>query len=295
MSGDLELQYEGLHHRLAPDLRPSNFHRCRSCGSGVTVEPPTEDDLRALYSRFCDGLPKSQRDAYAADPQTAWYRACLTRISALGHLRERTPPFTWLELGAGGGELSAMMASRFPLALGTAVDQHPAPALLAESKQVGWRVADLNRPGFARDLGARADVVFAIAVWEHVVDPFAFVCEAMRLLAPGGLLYLVCPDYGSAARRLMRRRWPYFSPGEHLNMPSLEGARCCLRRASEEVGLAPKLGPAPLIRARAVWLPYTLGYVARRFGLDRLARRMSAGLAVPLPAGALEARLVRPV
>jgi SAM-dependent methyltransferase len=295
----LELQYRGLRNPLAPDLGPFDFHRCRSCGSGVTAKPPSEETLRALYSRFSDGLPQRQRDAYAADPQTAWYRACLDRISSLGRLGDRAPntgemPFTWLELGAGGGELSAMMAARFPAARGTAVDQHAVPGALSSSQRVRWQTADLNRPGFADDLGVRADVVFAIAVWEHVSDPFAFAREAVRLVSPGGLLYLVCPDYGSTARRLMRRRWPYFSPGEHLNVPTLAGARRCLLRAAEASDTATRDAPAPIVRARAVWLPYTIGYVARRFGLDRLAAHVSPGLAVPLPAGALEASLVRP-
>jgi hypothetical protein len=82
--------------------------------------------------------------------------------------------------------------------------------------------------------------------------------------------------------------WPYFTPGEHLYMPTLEGARTCLKRQWIAAGHA---APQATISAKPIMLPYTLRYVFRRFGVDFAGRMIPPALHVPLPAGALEAAL----
>jgi hypothetical protein len=119
-----------------------------------------------------------------------------------------------------------------------------------------------------------------VSVWEHVLEPGAFASKLLKLVAPGGLLYLVCPDAGSLAHRVLRTRWPYFLPGEHLNMPTRRGARRCLERAAE---------PGDSITVDRVGLPYPPAYVLGALGLGRLARWARRLPALPLPVGALEA------
>ena len=51
---------------------------------------------------------------------------------------------------------------------------------------------------------------------------------------------MICPDYGSFARRALGRAWAYFEPGEHLSIPTREGALACVRRAATELGLRPE-------------------------------------------------------
>ncbi|MEZ5287124.1 MAG: class I SAM-dependent methyltransferase [Vicinamibacterales bacterium] len=275
----------GAFHPLVPGHGPFDLFTCRDCGSSLTFPMPSTEVLDRLYGSFVAGLPAGHRAITADDPQQSIYRLCASRIGrAIGAVPER--PFTWIDAGAGDGALSIEMARAFPRARGLAIDQHARPATLDGASRIDWAVHDLNGsslPGIDR-----ADVVVALAVWEHVTDPLAFAISLLRLTAPGGLLYLVCPDFGSGARRLLGRRWPYYSPGEHLCMPTRAGAAACLSRARDACGM-----PDARIASRPLWLPYTARYIAQRAGLAALARACPRGLAVPVPAGALESTVTR--
>jgi 2-polyprenyl-3-methyl-5-hydroxy-6-metoxy-1,4-benzoquinol methylase len=52
------------------------------------------------------------------------------------------------------------------------------------------------------------DVVTAWDVLEHAPDPMAFLRECRRVLKPGGLMIVNCPDIGSWIARVMGKSWP---------------------------------------------------------------------------------------
>jgi SAM-dependent methyltransferase len=276
----------GLRHPLKTDHGPFDFYRCEDCGSGTTPEPPSREQLSALYGSFREGLPELHRSITRDDPQIAWYTRCINRVARRTR-RSDDSEFRWIDVGAGGGELSALLASRFPRSRGTAMDLHPRPSRLDGLDRVEWRHADVNED-FAEGLPA-ADLVISTAVWEHVLRPERFVAQLIRLLSPSATLYLLCPNYDSMARRLLGARWPYFTPGEHLNMPTPEGARLCLEREWERQGPA----DGATIESNSLMLPYTLRYVFRRLGLDWIGRRIPSALRFPMPVGALETVLER--
>ena len=150
-----------------------------------------------------------------------------------------------------------------------------------------WIRADINADDFATHIASHADVVFSISVWEHVTAPDSFVQNLIRLLAKPGLIYLLAPNYGSPMRKILRDRWPYFTPGEHLSMPSIRGARACLNRAWTTVSGAEA---DVRIDARPIMLPYTIRYVAQRLRIPG-GRVIPKAWRIPFPAGALEAYL----
>jgi len=267
----------GLFHPLKRDHGPFDFYRCATCGSGTTPEPPTPKQLADLYGSFREGLPELHRTLTADDPQISWYRQCVNRASAL--MGKPSPSaFRWIDVGAGGGELSAMMSDRFPQSRGIAIDLHPRPASLRDLDRVDWRQSDLNGD-FSADLPP-ADLVISTAVWEHVLRPDRFASELLKLTSDAGMIYLLCPNYDSLARRVMGSRWPYFTPGEHLHLPTPEGARRCLEREARQRD--------SIIVSRPILLPYSLRYVLRRFGLERLGRLVPMAVRFPMPVGALE-------
>ncbi len=50
---------------------------------------------------------------------------------------------------------------------------------------------------------ARFDAVISMDVVEHILDPLPWLVEALRVLKPGGLLFLTTPNYASRSLRLI--------------------------------------------------------------------------------------------
>lgn len=84
-------------------------------------------------------------------------------------------------------------------------------------------------------------LVRGVQVFEHVDDPILFMCEAWRVLRPGGELYLTVPHYQSAnsftdpthRRHCTLHTWDYWCPGTPLNGSngaSYGGDRCQFER-----------------------------------------------------------------
>jgi hypothetical protein len=275
----LRRTHTGLYHRLNRNYGPFDFYECANCGSGTTYPLPSAESLNDLYQTYTHGLPAENRAAMGNDDGEAWHATCVNRIAALSHLTA-TSRFSWIEAGAGAGEMARRMASAFPNSSGLAIDRHDRPADLPPS--VAWLQIDLNQPDFHRSIGRKADVVYATAVWEHVSRPDSFAHSMVELLNAGGLLYLVCPNYSSLARKVLDTKWPYFNPGEHLSMPSPPGAAICLRRSFDTAKVT-----AACLAARPILLAYSLFYTANRLGLP-FARLIPRALRIPMPAGALE-------
>lgn len=282
--GDLQLKYKGLFHPFKPDHGPFDMFDCSVCGSSQTEPLPSKDSLATLYSSFNDGLPNLHRTITSDDPQLAIYRLCFNRIASVSDW-EKDDNFTWVDIGAGGGEFSCLMNDAFPNSRGVAIDLHSCPAALVNSKAITWARRDINRDNFSVGL-PQFELVVSLSVWEHVLRPDLFVSNLLRLVRPGGMLYLLCPNNTSWASRLFGRRWPYFIPGEHLSMPSLMGARRCIQR---QWALIHGVDQRANINVRPVMLPYTLRYLLRRLGIEQVGKLMPPGLSVPLPVGALEA------
>jgi 2-polyprenyl-3-methyl-5-hydroxy-6-metoxy-1,4-benzoquinol methylase len=278
-TGTLRRTHTGLFHRLNRNHGPFDFYECANCGSGVTFPLPSAESLNALYQTYSNGLPAENRAAMGDDDGELWHSSCVKRIAELGHFTELSR-FSWIEAGAGAGEMARRMVVAFPNSSGLAIDRHARPADLPAS--VEWLEIDLNQPDFQERIGRKADVVYATAVWEHVSQPDVFAQSMVELLNVGGLLYLVCPNYASLARKVLDTRWPYFTPGEHLTMPSPRGSEICLRRSFAAANLT-----AAHIEARPLLLVYSLFYTANRLGLP-FARLIPRALRVPMPAGALE-------
>jgi 2-polyprenyl-3-methyl-5-hydroxy-6-metoxy-1,4-benzoquinol methylase len=187
--------------------------------------------------------------------------------------------FTWLDVGAGGGEFSALMAETFPLSRGVAIDLHPCPIPLAGISAIDWRQIDINHKEFADSL-PYADLVASFAVWEHVLRPDLFIGNLLQLVRPGGMLYLLYPNDASWASRLFGRRWPYFTRVNIWRYQHRWALFACLEREWNSIQ---GVGERIIVRARPLMLPYTLRYVFRRLGAEVIGRMLPAGWSLPHP------------
>jgi SAM-dependent methyltransferase len=281
---DVRLAYGGGFHKRKKDHGPFDLYQCVECGSAITLPPPSPALLARLYDSFAFGMPQRTRALLAENPDAAWHDMSARRLVGLiGRSQESS--FTWIDVGAGAGELAARLARHFPAARGIALDIHDRPPELAAST-VEWRRVDIADSAWPERLEVRADLVYATGVWEHVPRPDIFARNVLSLLAPGGTLYMTTPNYASLMRRILGRHWPYYNPGEHICMPTPRGARLCLHRQVSAL-----LGPdaSADIAARPILIQYAAGFVLAKLGIPACGKVLPRWFRVHLPSGALEA------
>lgn len=121
-----------------------------------------------------------------------------------------------LELGCASGYLSGYMEQALGCRV-TGVDADPLATAIAAERCSEVFTADLDRPDALEPARASApyDVLFAAAVLEHLKEPERLLCEASKLLVPGGLAIISLPNiaHWSFRLRLLRGRFDYADYG----------------------------------------------------------------------------------
>ena len=105
--------------------------------------------------------------------------------------RHDVPRGTLVEVGPGFGTFAALAGDSGSFERVIAVEANPDMA--EASRALGVEVVARPVEEAAAELPS-ADVVCAFEVVEHLFEPRAFVRECARLLRPGGLLVLSCPN-----------------------------------------------------------------------------------------------------
>jgi SAM-dependent methyltransferase len=175
---------------------------CRDCRHVFANPCPTPALMSALYASVEDPLYDEEAAGRGRN-----FAKILAALERLGPGRGRL-----FDVGAATGILLDLARGR-----GWATDgiEPSAWAVRFAKSKYGLEV----RPGDfeTADLPAGAfRAVTMIDVIEHTPRPAAAARRAFEILAPGGLLCIVTPDFGSAAARLAGRRWWHLRPG-HLS------------------------------------------------------------------------------
>lgn len=233
--------------------------RCVGCGLVRRDPVPPSDVLRALYSseqyfRLGERVGIGYADYYADESiYRPYFRRAFRTLA-----RYSRPPGRLLEIGVAAGY--ALVEARGAGWETYGVELSPAAARYARER-FSLRVEEGDFASLRA--GADWDVVCAFQTIEHVVDVRMALRRIRRALRPGGVLFLVTPDHGSALRRMMRGAWINYRP-EHV----VYFDRGTLRRMLEEEGFRIELltagGPllAPLQRIVERLVHYSSG---RRF------------------------------
>lgn len=138
-----------------------------------------------------------------------------------------TSPSAVLEVGPGAGKFLSWICREGHTAL--AIEDSTSLARMVEARTSAQVI--IGR--FERICLAEAsqDVFCSFHVIEHVIDPRAHLCEAARVVRPGGLAFVATPNATSWQQRLFRRFSPNFDSA-HLRVFSERS----LRRIAAEAG-----------------------------------------------------------
>lgn len=207
----------------------STYHRCTRCGL-LMVSPYLADPLL--------GISPEEHDNYVNDPEK--YTACVSVevfLLLLDQLERhwfgagRTSRGRLLEVGSAAGYFLSGARARRWLAEGI----EPA------SPVASWSQRYLQVPVHQGSYESTAlpdatyDVVVAIEVFEHLLDPVSFLRWAHRKLAPGGMLFLTTPNAYSKAYYPPQPNTPILCPVDHLNLFSKK----TLPRPLAQIGFRP--------------------------------------------------------
>ncbi len=169
---------------------------------------------RTLEPEVMDTVQEANE--YAAMDHSEPNAAFVERLEQLGAEGEM------LDIGTGPGHMPLLVCERIPTAHVVGIDLAEtmlvhARALLAESEyqtRVRFELADAKRLKFGE---ASFDVVFSNTILHHIPEPKDLLCEARRVLKPGGVLLirdLMRPDNDDRARELVELHAADASPNQ---------------------------------------------------------------------------------
>lgn len=260
------------------------------------------DSNRGVHGRRADltgraaktpGAPPDAASFVVSEPFRRYAEAQLDIIARDWELEIECPVRRILDAGCGPGLTSLALSRRYPEAEVLGIDVEAQAIALARrlaqdevrcSFELG-RLEDLGEPA------ASFDVIQCRAVLEHVYDPAGVLSALLRLLRPGGLLFVETPNYfypwephvrvpmlpkgpKSLVRLLCRvgDRDPAFV--EHLNFSCDPRT---MRRWSENAGVDVAVIDLVERKARRVLLERSeVPVVARRAALMKLISRSPA-------------------
>jgi SAM-dependent methyltransferase len=210
--------------------RDFTLAHCAECGYAFIVDPLT--DFASIYDedyyagRGADPLVDY---AYELEHPALTVRQYEWRglAAVAGHLVGTLTGRRWIDFGAGNGGLVRYLR-----------EQRGVDAVGFEEGAIARRAVALGIPVRGRDAlpGWRgsADIVTAVEVLEHVVDPVAELRAMRELLRPGGLLLVTTGNAGAHAGHLAR--WRYVVPEIHISFFEPR----TLHRAFAQAGLRPE-------------------------------------------------------
>ena len=212
---------DALHAEISTDLYGAfgRILRCRDCSfvfRGTEVGP--EEVLKA-YKDMADV-------GYLEEADCRSINAHLSLLTVKRHVREGR----LLDVGCSSGFL--LNAARLDFEPVGVEPSRWATELCLRRMGLPVAAETLAEASFPDN---HFDVVTMVDVLEHALDPVPLVREAVRVLKPGGLFYVVTPDIGSFSARLLGRYWwglrpahfSYFSEGTLRKL--LVGAGCRVR------------------------------------------------------------------
>jgi SAM-dependent methyltransferase len=251
---------------------PFSVLECRACRYGVTEQQLRGSELQRYYPReYFEAFREHERPGRLSRLESLRgryrRRAATRRFQRAPFAPTGQPPGRVLDVGCGAGELLEHYANLGWEAFG--IEPSEGAAVAARQRGVTVHVGTLADRPWPDESFDR--VVFSHSL-EHIPEPLDALRAARELLAPGGRLAVLAPNWRCWQRRLFRGRWfPLDLPRhlQHFSPRALEVAAGMLELEVLELGTSSNIISVAyslhyLIAGRwtpgwRLWLSYALG------------------------------------
>lgn len=179
---------------------------CGVCGLGVTLDPPSREELSRLYEQTYAASETAGRVPRTGRLASAWHR-----LNGSLPLTDRPLAEPVLDVGANTGESLLALRERGIEAVGL----EPNPNAVAIARAAGLEM--IEAPIEDADLPpARFGSVLLSQVLEHVDDPVPVLQTVRAALRPDGVVYIVVPNAHSLWRSLFGPDWVHWHVPFHV-------------------------------------------------------------------------------
>jgi len=217
-SDDLDEPF--LDDALRQQLPELKLCQCRECGCLWADDARQhETTLIAAYERVSD----SYFEPTESNPRYHAFYQWLERLSKQ-HVSGRTV----LDVGCGDGTFLATLSDEWSK---YGVEPSVSGARLARDRKLDVACATLD----STTTPYQADLISALDVIEHVVDPHKFVESLKRHLRPGGVVLLLTGDADAFTARTAGQQWSYLRWCGHISVFSQSGLRQLLESHGFEI------------------------------------------------------------
>ena len=198
---------------------------CGSCGLGVTLDPPSRDELNRLYAETY-----ADEEHAGRVPRTGFVARVWHRINGSLPLTDRPLEPPVLDVGANTGEALIALRERRIEAIG--LEPNPRAAAIATRQGFEVIVAGIEDADLPEQ---RFGSVLLSQVLEHVEDPATVLGIVRRTLREDGTAYAIVPNATSAWRSVFGPHWVHWHVPFHLFHYTPSSLRLFLGRAGFEV------------------------------------------------------------
>lgn len=206
------------------------YHRCCSASCGLIFASPIPvDQIPGFYIDYSTHSPPEETDS-------SGIRAKLSRLltpatirrefgNYLGDWIAENRELSILDFGCGNARLLKRLKSRgFRNLIGFDFDPK------ARSAAYGQELVIYDEPEELFSRTAPFDIIVLNHVVEHLDDPADTIRQLLRLLAPGGIMYLRTPNSSSALSALFGENWRGYETPRHLHLFNSRNVRSFVAR-----------------------------------------------------------------
>jgi len=240
----------GLRRQL-PELK---LRRCPACACLWA------DDVRQDGAVLAEAYAQVSDAYFDSTEGDARYLRFYERLERA--LARYVPGRTILDVGCGDGVFLSVLSDEWAK---RGVEPSVSGASLARKRDLDVVCATLDTV----NTDYHADLISALDVIEHVVDPHAFVDSFKRHLRPGGFALLLTGDVGSYPARVAGPHWSYLRWCGHVSVFSRSGLRKLLESHGFAVLHWQRCAHPSSPGAVAWWRVHVLEPVRRALGRNR--------------------------